>query len=185
MGNKKHAIVIGGTGMLAKVSHYLAASNFDVSVIARSILKHQGLKENCKNPENIHAILADYHNGESLNIGIENALHTYGCPSIVVSWIHSTAPNALPLIIRQISVQYSSFPWRLFHIQGSSGFFQKEYTPVSENCLYRRVYLGFMIEKSASRWLTHEEISEGVIHAIETDSEKTIVGTVEPWESRP
>ncbi|WP_099159314.1 short-chain dehydrogenase [Virgibacillus ndiopensis] len=186
MKKKGHAFVIGGTGMLKKVSQFLADSNYNVSVIGRSLKKHQELKKTCKHPENIHAIVLDYHENEKLKMEVENALQTYGCPSIVVSWIHSTASNALPLIIRQISKQYSNFPWRLFHIQGSSSYyFQKENTSVPDNCQYKRVYLGFVLEKEFSRWLTLEEIANGVIHAIKTNNDKTIVGTLEPWDRRP
>ena len=50
---------------------------------------------------------------------------------------------------------------------------------------YRRVILGFVVEGGKSRWLTHEEISGGVIEAVQKDAERYIVGTVEPWSMRP
>lgn len=51
--------------------------------------------------------------------------------------------------------------------------------------MYREVMLGFVPLGTGSRWLTNEEISDGVIDAVGTDGERSIVGVVEPWELRP
>ncbi|MGG0444303.1 short-chain dehydrogenase, partial [Bacillus mycoides] len=45
--------------------------------------------------------------------------------------------------------------------------------------------LGFILEDTYARWLTHEEIADGVIKGIESKCTEWIVGRVEPWESRP
>ena len=45
--------------------------------------------------------------------------------------------------------------------------------------------LGFQLEGERSRWLTHEEISSGIIEALERQASRSIVGVVEPWEMRP
>lgn len=50
---------------------------------------------------------------------------------------------------------------------------------------YHQVQLGFKIEDSHSRWLTNEEISQGVIDSIQHDRLLHTVGTMEPWEKRP
>ncbi|NLG69565.1 MAG: hypothetical protein GX496_08420 [Firmicutes bacterium] len=50
---------------------------------------------------------------------------------------------------------------------------------------YREVILGFVVEPSGSRWLTHDGISPGVLEAIDRDAPRWIVGTVEPWSARP
>lgn len=34
-------------------------------------------------------------------------------------------------------------------------------------------------------WLTHAEISGGVIHSIQTQSKRYLVGTLTPWHMRP
>ncbi|MEM5592401.1 hypothetical protein AAHH67_13015 [Niallia circulans] len=41
------------------------------------------------------------------------------------------------------------------------------------------------MENSVSRWLTHKEISAGVIDAIKNNWKRKVVGVVEPWEKRP
>ena len=53
------------------------------------------------------------------------------------------------------------------------------------NVAYRQVILGFQIEGERSRWLTHGEISQGVLQAIADDAEYHVVGVVRPWERRP
>ncbi len=49
----------------------------------------------------------------------------------------------------------------------------------------RTIILGFVIEPSGSRWLTHDEISSGVLAAIEKDRPYAVIGIVEPSERRP
>jgi hypothetical protein len=56
---------------------------------------------------------------------------------------------------------------------------------MADHCLRHYVQLGFIIENGHSRWLTHEEISAGVIQAICTKKPVTQVGLLEPWEMRP
>ena len=36
-----------------------------------------------------------------------------------------------------------------------------------------------------SRWLTDEEISSGVLKAIEEDKERFVIGVTEPWSKKP
>nr|WP_281347077.1 short-chain dehydrogenase [Virgibacillus doumboii] len=181
----KYALVIGGSGMLKKVCHWLNENGFIVYVIGRNQDKLQKVKYDSMYAENLHGVSTDYQDNEHFTDVIGDILETNGIPQIVVSWIHSTAPEALPLIKDMIMERNLNSVWRLFHVQGSSRFFEKENTPVPDNCLYRRVYLGFILENNHSRWLTHDEISDGVIQAIASDNEETVVGTLEPWSKRP
>lgn len=181
----KYALVIGGTGMLAEVCHKLIDDYNYVSVVGRSTNRHQQLKRSCDHADHLHAIKVDYHDDVLFRNELNKAFNKFGEPDIVVSWIHGTAPHALDSLIDEITKFNETKTWKLFHIQGSSRFFEKENTPVPETCQYRRVYLGFILGESTSRWLTHHEISDGVIHAIKTDQTETIVGTIEPWDRRP
>jgi len=54
-----------------------------------------------------------------------------------------------------------------------------------KNMRYRTILLGFVVEGKTSRWLTNNEICDGVIEAIENDARDSIIGTVEPWNKRP
>ncbi|MFD0618939.1 short-chain dehydrogenase [Paenibacillus sp. GCM10027629] len=98
---------------------------------------------------------------------------------------HSTAPDALRTIIDDMNQDQSSFT--LFHILGSGSDVQevKKGLNVPSTFHYYQIKLGFVIEHNQSRWLTHDEISNGVIRAIQEKNQLTVVGTLEPWSMRP
>jgi hypothetical protein len=51
--------------------------------------------------------------------------------------------------------------------------------------VYHEVILGFIVDRGTSRWLTHDEISAGVLAAIDRGAPRSIVGTTRPWSARP
>ncbi|MFD2044345.1 short-chain dehydrogenase [Ornithinibacillus salinisoli] len=183
MRDKPYAFVIGGTGMLERVCHWLVEHNYFVSVLNRNRDKFDKMKHKNASPDNFHPLTVDYHDTEQLQQKVNEAINEFGVPDLVISWIHSSAPEALPTILDQLKVWEK--PWKLLHVQGSSSFFVKENTTVPDNCQYRRVYLGFVIEDGGSRWLTHDEIANGVIKVIQRDYKETVVGTLKPWSKRP
>ena len=177
-----HALIIGGSGMLKDASIWLA-THFDyVTVIGRSKQKMNSLIKQCPN---LYPLYLDYHDTNHLKLEVENQIRKLGHVDIVVAWVHSTAPNALPTIIHLLAKQPNQ--WSLVHILGSSSNLEaiKKTISVPENCTYTQVQLGFVRENNQSRWLTNSEISSGVIKAISQKEEKYIVGTIEPWELRP
>ena len=52
-------------------------------------------------------------------------------------------------------------------------------------CLYRQVLLGFVPEGDGARWLTNDEISAGVLAAIDEDTALFRIGVTRPWSLRP
>ena len=104
---------------------------------------------------------------------------------LVVAWIHLIAENALELIVQEASKNNEI--WTLFHVLGSSTNLDeiKKSVNVPDSCQYRQVQLGFILENGYSRWLTNEEISDGVINSLVNGNVKNIVGTIEPWNERP
>ena len=50
---------------------------------------------------------------------------------------------------------------------------------------YAQVILGFVLEASGARWLTHEEISAAAIAQMERPQPRVIAGVLEPWDERP
>jgi hypothetical protein len=178
------AFVIGGTGMLEGVCHWLTENGYDVHVIHRDLQKFDTMKARSKQPEKLFSISVDYHDYEALRKKVRAAIqHYHHCPDLIVSWIHNSAPNALSVILKEVSPRIE--PWKLIHVQGSSSFFVKENTTVPNNCEYRRVYLGFVLENQNSRWLTNEEVANGVIKVIKRDLKETVIGTLKPWSKRP
>ncbi|MCI0764280.1 short-chain dehydrogenase [Bacillus sp. TL12] len=82
-------------------------------------------------------------------------------------------------------IELHSKSYSLFHILGSSASRLERRKIESPLCNYHRVILGFILQGEHSRWLTHEEIAEGVIAGIQSKEDEYIVGTIEPWGLRP
>jgi hypothetical protein len=174
-----HTLVVGGTGMLAGVTRWLTREGHAVSVVSRGRQPWPEMGEGI-----LHPIAVDYRDPDALREHIHGAINENGPIGLAVLWIHSNAPNAFTIISGEIA-KHAEIPWRLFHVRGSAAHLHPELPQVPSNCLYRQVVLGFVDDESGSRWLTHDEISAGVIGAIRRDMERYVVGTVEPWERRP
>lgn len=178
MKRNAHALVIGGTGMLAEVCLYLAREGYCVSVIGRTQSKFERLQFESP-PNSIFPIITNYDTHEVFQ-EIDQAIRDRGVFDLIVSW----TPNYSTL--EHICEMNNSLePFRLFHIKGSRRYFEDEIIQIPNKCHYRKVFLGFVIEEGASRWLTHKEIANGVIRQIRTDEKEGIIGQIEPYEARP
>lgn len=180
----KHVLVIGGTGMLTKVSLWLADQGYIVSVVGRDKQKLYKLTD--LNKQQIIPISVDYYNLKDFEIAIHNSVVSKGPYELVVAQIHSNDIKIIDIISSENS-KAAPNEWSLYHVLGSSENIQdilREITDV-QNYNYYQVQLGFMMENNSTRWLTHNEISSGVIDCIRTKSKKYIVGTLTPWEKRP
>lgn len=189
-GMSPHALVVGGTGMLRGVSLHLAETGYTVSVVARSRARLDSLAAASTAPGAINPLPLDYRQSERLVEALRSAMEQHGPVELAVCWIHSAPPDALRLTVETIATRSPSC--RLFHVRGSAvanpaagGPRAPEWMEEHPGIRYRQVVLGFVIEGNRSRWLTHEEISGGVISAIADDAPYSIVGTVEPWSMRP
>jgi hypothetical protein len=182
---KKHAIVIGGSGMLGKATLWLTENDYHVSLAARNQEKLKWIENQASDPNDLSLYSVDYYNDGAFTEAIKGAINENGPVELVVAWIHSTASNALR-ILTDVIAPWQEEPWRLFHIKGSTRDIPKEIPDfLPKNCHYHQVFLGFVIEGSTTRWLTHDEISTGTIRAIDTTAHISVVGTMEPWDMRP
>lgn len=181
----KHALVVGGTGMLSGVSLWLLEQGYHVSIIARNSSRMKDLIEQTDLASHITPLLVDYSNYDELQKNVQETINENGAIDIVVAWIHSTAPNALKIITKEISISESE--WELFHVLGSNSDLNRIKREVSmpTGCTYHQVQLGFVIEDSGSRWLTNEEISDGVIRAIKQRDKLKTIGQIDSWENHP
>ncbi|KAB2331355.1 short-chain dehydrogenase [Bacillus mesophilum] len=181
----KHALVIGGTGMLSGVSIWLIDNGYHVSIIARDAEKMKQLQKEASSSSQLTPLLVDYRNNDKLIEKLKVTIKQNGEINIVVAWIHSIAENALQSIISEVSKESNS--WELFHILGSRSNLEeiKNKLAAPSSIAYYQVQLGFKTAGSQSRWLTHREISEGVIENIKKKKQVLIVGQVEPWGNRP
>lgn len=194
-----HALVIGGTGMLRGTVLGLAHRHRVVYVIARRSDALQELAAQVQREGGlIEPIGVDYRESRVLASGLRNVIARHGPIDLVVSWIHSDAPDAARIIAEIIAAesiregrndQRPGLRW--FDVLGSAtadpdnAFDTLPHPARMPDFLYRSVVLGFVPEGNRSRWLTHDEISGGVLSAIEADSVRTVIGRVRPWSLRP
>ncbi|WP_411954288.1 short-chain dehydrogenase [Alkalibacillus sp. S2W] len=184
MDQLKHALVVGGTGMLADLTIWLVKNSYHVSVIARDNSKMENLIQRT-GKHNVTPVLVDYKKDKELRYKLKEINQINGKIDLVVAWIHSNAENRLEIITKELTNK--AYDWDLFHVLGSSTDPEdlKKTINLHENCIYHTIQLGFILEENHSRWLTNKEISEGVVEAIENDKSNHVVGVIEPWERRP
>lgn len=181
----KHALVVGGTGMLRKVCLWLEKQDYRVTVVGRSTEKMGQLLKEASNPTQFTPLFVDYRNIGELRKQVAETIEKNGPIELVVAWIHSHAKETLSTIYEVVNE--SCGKWELFHVLGSSANLAeiKREIPIKEDCSYQQIQLGFVIEKECSRWLTHDEISDGVVKSIQEKVPKLTIGQIGPWEKRP
>jgi len=179
----KHALVVGGSGMLAKTSLWLAETGYNVSVIGRNMNKLGVLAGMNKN---INPISVDYNNEGLFRTVLNDSIHSNGPYDLVVAWIHSDDKSIIQMINSENN-KHSHKRWSLVHVLGSRANLEEITREIDfiENCDYYQVQLGFINENNQSRWLTHDEISNGVINCIKSKTKQYLVGTLTPWSKRP
>jgi hypothetical protein len=188
-----HALVVGGTGMLREVSIELARRGHVVTVVGRRKERLSSLARDAESRAAkgiIHPVAVDWHDTQAFSRGIEQAVSMHGPIRLAVVWIHGSAPEA-PFAAARLAGSPQE-PCRWFHVLGSSAADpsrpddrRRARFAAIKNIQYHEVILGFVLENGRSRWLTNEEISGGVLRAIDIGSSRFVVGTVKPWSARP
>ncbi|QRG69449.1 short-chain dehydrogenase [Brevibacillus choshinensis] len=179
----REALVVGGSGMLADATIWLAREGYHVSVVGRDRGRLERVANDSSTPDRFTLLDLDYQDSTALLQAMARLQSDRGEMDLVVAWIHQTAPEALSIIQRAFSGQEKA--WRLYHVCGSRAWIDPPTVQEVPSCLYRRIILGFVPGEPASRWLTNDEIAGGVVQAIKADRPQSIVGSVEPWEKRP
>lgn len=179
----RNAVVIGGTGMLAAATRWIMRHAEHVTIIGRSQNRLARIHE-AEGAERATVVPLDYRNSTDLRVCLQEAARTHGPIDLVVAWIHSTAPDAIAVIAEEVG--RPAAVWRFIHVKGSASDLAaiRAEVQMPHGCAYRQVMLGYQADAGRSRWLTHQEVSDGVIRAIVEDSDVT-VGQLEPWSARP
>jgi NAD(P)-dependent dehydrogenase (short-subunit alcohol dehydrogenase family) len=173
-----HALVVGGSGMLAGLCRSLCDNADRVSVLARNEKRIRAIAAD------IEPIPCDYNNG----VALSETLALLEPPDLVIAWIHGRAPHARRALAECVRAE-----GRFLQVLGSAHgdpahperLKEMEHAADGLPIDYQAVVLGFVVEAGKSRWLTNDEISAGVRAAIESAVPFGIVGTVEPWSARP
>ena len=174
----EHALIVGGSGMLAGACHSLCARAARVSVLARNEKRIRSIAPT------IEALACDYNNG----VALTEILSAIEPPDLVVAWIHGRAPHARRALAECVRAE-----GRLVQVLGSAHGDPshperlKEMEQAADGLPidHQSVVLGFVVENGKSRWLNNAEISSGVLAAIDSAAPLHIVGTVEPWSAKP
>ena len=170
--------------MLRATSSEIVSRARHTTLVARG---RTGLEQTAeKNSASMIAL--DYHRTTELVERLNDARRAHGPFDLAVLWLHSSADESVGAVMNLLGDQ--SQPCRVFHVLGSASADpsrddDKRLAYAGSLADYHRVILGFVRQGERSRWLTHPEISDGVLEAIEADQPEFIVGQVRPWEQRP
>lgn len=182
---QSHALIIGGTGMLRETSLALA-TRFDlVSVIARNSNRLNDLWEEALQAGlRINPLQLDYKDEEHLQLCLEDLQKEFGPVQTVVAWIKSNAEEANAIIANYLNQQ--TVPVDYFDVLGSLHYkdFEVDEEEREElygqfpNVKYHQVKLGLKQDDNDDepRWLTYEEITEGIVAAIDQKSDEYLIG---------
>lgn len=171
--------------MLAGVSIALAGQFETVSVLARRSDRLARLAERITGGGHVNPLAVDYHDSRRLTAVLADAVSAFGSFALAVVWIHSTAAAAPGIVGRFVEGPYvhvlSSARADLRSLRA-----QWDLMPVADVARYHTVWLGFVVDEGGGvRWLTDEEIVDGVLTAVTSGARSSIVGTIEPRASPP
>jgi hypothetical protein len=173
-----HALVVGGSGMLAGCCRALLDVSDKVSVMARDALRIHAIAPA------IQPVLCDYKD----EAAFVPALAALDPPDLVVAWVHGRLPDVRRALAGRVCAN-GRFVQVLGSAHGNPSHPERlaEMAQVAEGLplAYQAAVLGFVVENGGSRWLTNDEISSGVFAAIQSGAPISIIGTVEPWTARP
>ncbi|POB00190.1 hypothetical protein C2134_02675 [Chromobacterium sinusclupearum] len=171
----KTVLVVGGTGMLAKATRYLADHASQLILVSRDSLataKRLGLSSaNC--------VSADWTTVPAFLAATKPTIDRFP-PDLIILWMHESGLGARLGLLDMVRGSNC----RIVDIHGSGSgkvldrVAQRRLEVVQAGCRYTAVVLGAVQEHDrSSRWLTHDEISLGVIQAIKSTSD-CVVGSI-------
>jgi NAD(P)-dependent dehydrogenase (short-subunit alcohol dehydrogenase family) len=182
-----HVLVVGGTGILQKVSLFLASHDNVVTVVSRSQEDFERLQAQAVGLSGrINPITVDYQEVDGLSRRIQESILAYGPVTLAVNWVQEQFMKVSDVIAAILNA--TSPLCRYFQILPGAelarvkerNYFESAFRNL-ERVLYRIIVLGFKREKGLKRQLNNEEISEGIIKALRDDSKSALIGS-DPWE---
>jgi hypothetical protein len=171
-----HALVVGGSSMLAGLCRMLAATGGRVTVVGRD---QQKLARATTNDVRLDALSVNYLDITAVTAALDAAVAARGPITLAVCWIRSWAPQSLLAAADAVAPGGC-----LFHVLGSqAGNASRaaiDELAAGEHLRYRQVQLGVIAGGAGRRWLTNDEISAGIYAAIVADRPYQLVGTIAP-----
>jgi hypothetical protein len=179
-----HALVVGGTGMLAGAVRGLVARGWRVSVLARRASAF------AMRQPGVVGLDCNYNDTDALVATLNRARDGEGAIDLAIGWFHTLGPA--PMLATRTGCLGAS--GRFFHVLGNAMSdpdhpdrlkLAARAADGAVHCLYRQIVLGFELEGDGARWLTNDEISAGVLQAIDDDAVASAIGVTRPWSVRP
>ena len=160
-----HALVVGGTGMLARLTRALAERGHRVTSLSRrGTLPVDGSSSNSLLQTRVSTVALDYRVSAALTEALACAVAERGPLELAVCWVHTDGPEVPALVAEALAPGA-----RLLQVFGTRHW---PLADVPLHVAYRQVLLGSV----GGRWLTHDEISTGVLEAIDADHPLRVVG---------
>lgn len=163
--------------MLSGAAIHFAEAGHAISVIGRTAAKFERLQEKSTAP--LFPLLCDYREAEVFQL-VEEAIRDRGSFDAIISWCPEYG-----VLERIAQLNDRASVCRVIQVKGSRRFFGDLALALPENFEYQEVFLGYQKEAEGSRWLSHEEISEGVIASVSNKEKTQIIGQIHPYEERP
>lgn len=167
----RHALVIGGTGMLRDTTLQLAEQFDLVTVIARSSFRLNDLWEAAQEMGlRINPVQCDYKEDDHLRMALEETIQSVGPISNVVAWIKGDAEQATGIIGHLLNQQGIEVLY--FDLLGNLEYEdfdvdEDEREPIFGSLTNIRYKQIIMAAKENGDWLQPNEITKGVLDAIE------------------
>lgn len=180
--------------MLRGVSIALAQRGWLTSVIAQVPRRIEELAEEAAAKAaatggRINPLPVDYARDPDLAEALDHAIASFGPISLAVSWIHDNAPRALPIIARRLDgLKPTARLFQLLTTDAADPRLTRATLRIEQDfpgIEWRRILFGSTTRGGQSRWLGDEEISTGVLNAIDHDWVESVVGLVKPSSIRP
>jgi hypothetical protein len=154
----EHALVIGGTGMLAGAVREIVRRAGALTLVARS-------PESLAAETGARALPMDWTRKDSVAHALAR-LREQPAPDLMVSWIHDDGLWCLSLFEALLAPGARSI-----RVHGSGAGDPRDGIrtdpPPPAGLIRQEVVLGWINQPGARRWLTHEEISRGVLAALD------------------
>ena len=177
-----HVLIVGGSGMLAGLGRKLLERCDTLSILARNEARIRAVSPS------VTPQVCDYRDAAAVEAALAADAKTHGPPDLIVAWIHPRAPELRRRLARAVAPG-GRFAQVLGSAVGDPAHPDRlaAMTACADGAavVQQAVLLGFVIAGGPSRWLTNDEISEGVFTALESGAPVSTVGTLTPWSARP
>ncbi|TDV42587.1 hypothetical protein [Actinophytocola oryzae] len=155
----RRALVLGGTGMLAGVAAALLDDDWYVVLPSRRRPRIPATNGDNRRP---HWVQADWSVPTALADSVKDALG--GPADLLVAWVHREVRTG---VLRAVApLLADGAPVVEVHGSASANPVGGCPDPVLDSHATQQVVLGYVRHAGRTRWLTHREISDGVLEAV-------------------